>query len=305
MLSASSGNCGASVTVTKTAAAKNAVTIGDCYMVASNGIPTTSCGRFEGDDDGGDNERRSSGVCDANNSIIPMESIPSSSSSASSSSGLGPAGVMPVEGTNAAGKEDLGPVSRDRCNTWPMRRSQLDINAQTSPLIHEQIPEEETDLCDSVEKLSNGRLDTTSTAALMGSPESGSFSPGISSPVPCGASSAGPVGASGTPSDASDSGIAVSSKKSTTRRNAWGNMSYADLITQAIVSSPEKRLTLSQVYEWMVQNVPYFRDKGDSNSSAAYSRFYRIKFSDIVPREHLGITSKDVDLIMLEPLRGH
>lgn len=33
-------------------------------------------------------------------------------------------------------------------------------------------------LCDSVEKLSNGRLGTSSTAALMGSPESGSFSPG-------------------------------------------------------------------------------------------------------------------------------
>ncbi|VBB29359.1 unnamed protein product [Acanthocheilonema viteae] len=124
-------------------------------------------------------------------------------------------------------------------------------------------------LCDSVEKLSNGRLGTSSTAALMGSPESGSFSPGISSPVPCGTSTAGPIG---TPSDASDSGIAASSKKSTTRRNAWGNMSYADLITQAIVSSPEKRLTLSQVYEWMVQNVPYFRDKGDSNSSAGWKK---------------------------------
>lgn len=47
-------------------------------------------------------------------------------------------------------------------------------------------------------------------------------------------------------------------------------MSYADLITQAILNSPEKRLTLSQVYEWMVQNVPYFRDKGDSNSSAGW-----------------------------------
>lgn len=59
-------------------------------------------------------------------------------------------------------------------------------------------------------------------------------------------------------------------KKSSTRRNAWGNLSYADLITQAILASPEKRLTLSQVYEWMVQNVPYFRDKGDSNSSAGW-----------------------------------
>lgn len=59
-------------------------------------------------------------------------------------------------------------------------------------------------------------------------------------------------------------------KKQTSRRNAWGNMSYADLITQAIGSSPEKRLTLSQIYDWMVGNVGYFKDKGDSNSSAGW-----------------------------------
>lgn len=47
-------------------------------------------------------------------------------------------------------------------------------------------------------------------------------------------------------------------------------MSYADLITQAILSSPDQRLTLSQIYEWMVANVPYFADKGDSNSSAGW-----------------------------------
>uniref|UniRef100_A0A4W5RGX1 Fork-head domain-containing protein n=1 Tax=Hucho hucho TaxID=62062 RepID=A0A4W5RGX1_9TELE len=54
------------------------------------------------------------------------------------------------------------------------------------------------------------------------------------------------------------------------RRNAWGNQSYADLITRAIESVPEKRLTLSQVYDWMVRFVPYFKDKGDSNSSAGW-----------------------------------
>lgn len=59
-------------------------------------------------------------------------------------------------------------------------------------------------------------------------------------------------------------------KKNSSRRNAWGNMSYADLITQAIQSAPENRLTLSQIYDWMVQNVPYFKDKGDSNSSAGW-----------------------------------
>lgn len=59
-------------------------------------------------------------------------------------------------------------------------------------------------------------------------------------------------------------------KSSSSRRNAWGNMSYADLITKAIESSQEKRLTLSQIYDWMVKSVPYFKDKGDSNSSAGW-----------------------------------
>ncbi|KOB74669.1 Fkhr, partial [Operophtera brumata] len=55
----------------------------------------------------------------------------------------------------------------------------------------------------------------------------------------------------------------VGAKKNSSRRNAWGNLSYAELITQAITSAQDKRLTLSQIYEWMVQNVPYFKDKGD------------------------------------------
>lgn len=59
-------------------------------------------------------------------------------------------------------------------------------------------------------------------------------------------------------------------KTKSSRRNAWGNQSYADLITRAIESVPEKRLTLSQVYDWMVRFVPYFKDKGDSNSSAGW-----------------------------------
>lgn len=59
-------------------------------------------------------------------------------------------------------------------------------------------------------------------------------------------------------------------KKNSSRRNAWGNLSYADLITQAITSAPDQRLTLSQIYEWMVQNVSYFKDKGDNNSSAGW-----------------------------------
>ncbi|GIY65237.1 forkhead box protein O [Caerostris darwini] len=72
------------------------------------------------------------------------------------------------------------------------------------------------------------------------------------------------------------SGLDPTPKKNSSRRNAWGNMSYADLITQAIQSSPEKRLTLAQIYEWMVQNVAYFKDKGDSNSSAGWKATTRV-----------------------------
>jgi len=54
------------------------------------------------------------------------------------------------------------------------------------------------------------------------------------------------------------------------RRNAWGAASYADLIAAAIDSSPEKRLTLSQIYDWMVTNVKYFSDRADSGSSSGW-----------------------------------
>uniref|UniRef100_A0A8C6SF17 Forkhead box O1 b n=1 Tax=Neogobius melanostomus TaxID=47308 RepID=A0A8C6SF17_9GOBI len=44
-------------------------------------------------------------------------------------------------------------------------------------------------------------------------------------------------------------------------------------------SSPEKRLTLSQIYDWMVKSVPYFNDKGDSNSSAGWKNSIRHNLS--------------------------
>ncbi|XP_057689519.1 forkhead box protein O3-like [Corythoichthys intestinalis] len=68
-------------------------------------------------------------------------------------------------------------------------------------------------------------------------------------------------------------------KAKSSRRNAWGNQSYADLITRAIESTPEKRLTLSQIYDWMVRYVPYFKDKGDSNSSAGWKNSIRHNLS--------------------------
>ncbi|TKR96179.1 hypothetical protein L596_010237 [Steinernema carpocapsae] len=164
------------------------------------------------------------------------------------------AGLTP----SAHEEEDMGAQTRDRSNTWPLRRPNLDLNAQASPLIHEPIQEEDNDMFGSEEHLT-----PMAEPMMAGTPE-GSHDFDMTSPL--GGPNQPPPSATPDASDASGN----ASKKSTTRRNAWGNMSYADLITQAIMSSPEKKLTLSQVYEWMVQNVPYFRDKGDSNSSAGW-----------------------------------
>uniref|UniRef100_A0A8R1HNW9 Forkhead box protein O n=1 Tax=Caenorhabditis japonica TaxID=281687 RepID=A0A8R1HNW9_CAEJA len=160
--------------------------------------------------------------------------------------------------------DDMEPVPRDRCNTWPMRRPQLDPPAHSSPLIHEQIPEEDSDLFGSSEQC--GRLGGSSTngsTAMLHSPDGSGHPASFSSEI------------SDSPG-MNDDPTSANSKKTTTRKNAWGNMSYAELITTAIHASPEKRLTLAQIYEWMVQNVPYFRDKGDSNSSAGW----KVKMND-------------------------
>ncbi|KXN69057.1 brain factor-2, partial [Conidiobolus coronatus NRRL 28638] len=35
--------------------------------------------------------------------------------------------------------------------------------------------------------------------------------------------------------------------------------SYSQLITRAILESPQRQLLLSEIYEWMVERFPYFR----------------------------------------------
>lgn len=44
--------------------------------------------------------------------------------------------------------------------------------------------------------------------------------------------------------------------------NPWGRASYSDLITMAITSTSNDMMTLSEIYSWIVKNVPYFNDKG-------------------------------------------
>ena len=132
------------------------------------------------------------------------------------------------------------PQQRARSNTWPLPRPENYVEIKEEP-------------CDVDSLCHAGGTGMAGMVGGMGSPmDSMKLLDGSS----CGGSAA--------------SAAAAAAKKNSSRRNAWGNMSYADLITQAIQSSSEKRLTLSQIYDWMVQNVPYFKDKGDSNSSAGW-----------------------------------
>ncbi|KAI6203120.1 hypothetical protein M3Y94_00519700 [Aphelenchoides besseyi] len=181
------------------------------------------------------------------------------------------------DGQFAGTDDSLEPVSRDRCNTWPLRRPNLDLNAQTSPLMHERIVEEGS-LYDSDENL-HEQLDVSQPPPLLAPLQSSQPTEMDTSSTPSPGQFANDMSSGADYCDIGGSDSPLSSKKSTTRRNAWGNMSYADLITQAILSSPEKRLTLSQVYEYMVANVPFFRDKGDSNSSAGWKNSIRHNLS--------------------------
>ncbi|CAK5085542.1 unnamed protein product [Meloidogyne enterolobii] len=201
--------------------------------------------------------------------------------------------------------EELEPVPRDRCNTWPMRRAMsIEGQAQTSPLIHDRIPEEESSIYDEdadcvVESYSSNipQRGITTDPLLSGGirldglshQQSPTFDEFTEEPLSYiedrpdsalgGDSSRAESPLGGGQALPCSSSASIASKKSSTRRNAWGNMSYADLITQAILASPEQRLTLSQVYEWMVHNVAYFRDKGDSNSSAGWKNSIRHNLS--------------------------
>nr|XP_056712517.1 forkhead box protein O3 [Euleptes europaea] len=154
---------------------------------------------------------------------------------------------------------EFEPQSRPRSCTWPLQRPEL----QASPAkpadadAASGIPEEEDD-----------DDDERPPPASAGPPAAAPREPPA------------PDGAARLPAPLPGEGpSAAAPRKCSSRRNAWGNLSYADLITRAIESAPDKRLTLAQIYEWMVRCVPYFKDKGDSNSSAGWKNSIRHNLS--------------------------
>ncbi|KAM3869569.1 forkhead box protein O1-A-like [Diretmus argenteus] len=179
---------------------------------------------------------------------------------------------------------DFEPLSRPRSCTWPLPRPELDEPAGSNtsspaPSVQQDatggseftgtlgLLEENRDYADYAEHKPPAHLQVRPHRP----PQQQHHHPAPQQQVP-------PAGVS-SPPGVGPLGAATQRKSSSSRRNAWGNMSYADLITKAIDSSPEKRLTLSQIYDWMVKSVPYFKDKGDSNSSAGWKNSIRHNLS--------------------------
>lgn len=176
---------------------------------------------------------------------------------------------------------DFEPQKRPRSCTWPLPRPESDTGKQEPVDI---IPEEEDDtntvncaghstneinrLTDSAE--GNHVKQETVPVVRVKTTSKDKELDGFS--VPSQPSST-------ASSETSVNGLLAQPRKSSARRNAWGNYSYADLITQAIESSPDKRLTLAQIYDWMVRSVAYFKDKGDNNSSAGWKNSIRHNLS--------------------------
>ncbi|MCI4395840.1 hypothetical protein PGIGA_G00196730 [Pangasianodon gigas] len=174
----------------------------------------------------------------------------------------------PLSSLDVAIDPDFEPQKRPRSCTWPLPESSLAKPEANDTYI---IPEEEDDEEESAMAVSangdDGRPDALSSSGDQDQDQDQ-------------AGSQTQVEAKARAAEVNGQGVQPQTpRKSSSRRNAWGNLSYADLITKAIESTPDKRLTLSQIYDWMVRNVPYFKDKGDSNSSAGWKNSIRHNLS--------------------------
>ncbi|MBN3287376.1 FOXO3 protein, partial [Polyodon spathula] len=161
----------------------------------------------------------------------------------------------PLDSLDVEIDPDFEPQSRPRSCTWPLPRPESNPGKPEST-DNSTIPEEEDDEEDTTNSMTINANGIINNTCINGKDQHS------------------PIGNS-----TSSLGVSQQQRKVSSRRNAWGNLSYADLITKAIESTPDKRLTLSQIYDWMVRCVPYFKDKGDSNSSAGWKNSIRHNLS--------------------------
>ncbi len=173
-------------------------------------------------------------------------------------------------------EEDLASF-RSRCNTWP-RRQQLSSGKATRQQQQQQQQQEQQQpypspcgplpLVSEEEATTMDSTTTAASAAATAAAEMETKEEEVQTQQQTQQTPYSPNMARSSPSVSSPA--SSSAPKTGSRRNPWGNLSYADLITQAIQSAPDQRLTLAQIYEWLVKNVPYFSAKSDSVSSIGW-----------------------------------
>ncbi|KAM6440484.1 forkhead box protein J2 isoform 3-T3 [Liasis olivaceus] len=79
-----------------------------------------------------------------------------------------------------------------------------------------------------------------------------------------GASQSGPPGAGRKcpPGSPTDPNATLSKDEAAVHQDGKPRYSYATLITYAINSSPAKKMTLSEIYRWICDNFPYYKNAG-------------------------------------------
>lgn len=65
------------------------------------------------------------------------------------------------------------------------------------------------------------------------------------------------------PNSPLDTNATLDENDSSSHREGKPPYSYANLITFAINSSSKKKMTLSEIYQWICDNFPYYKDAGN------------------------------------------
>lgn len=68
------------------------------------------------------------------------------------------------------------------------------------------------------------------------------------------------------------------------RRNPWGPETYAELISKAIESRPDRRATLQQIYKFIIGSNKFFRDRSEGSLSAGWKvRTFSNRAPSVIP----------------------